>query len=129
VTDEAPQGQYDASDPVAVDNAGKEAKRRETEDRETVRVLMSHPKGRDFVYRFLGVCHIWDDCRGADTHDTYFNLGERNIGTWWLKHLEAHPELYKRMIEEQHVLRQARDMRLQKQNEDKDQRDGGTGSD
>jgi len=52
-------GQYDASDPVAVDNAGKEAARREAEDLETIRVWMSHPKGRDLLFSVIQErCHL-----------------------------------------------------------------------
>lgn len=116
----AERGVYDASDQAAVDNAGRDAARRDAEDHETIRIWMSHPKGRDLIWRFLELCHINDDCRGKEPLDTYFNLGERNIGNWWLTKVLRHPKLYMEMVAEQEVEREAKNQRLLKQNERKD---------
>jgi hypothetical protein len=114
------QGLYDAGDQTAVDNAAKETARREAQDHESIRIWMSHPHGRDLIWRFLETCHMQDDCRGSDTHDTYFNLGERNVGNWWLSKVLRHPKLYMEMVEEQNRDRELRNTRLLKQNERKD---------
>jgi hypothetical protein len=117
-------GFYDAGDQAAVDNQAKEAKRREADDTETVRIWMSHPNGRDLLYRTLEECHIFDECRGRDALETYFNLGERNIGNRLLQRMQRHPELYMKMMAEQEIERQGRAARLKKQEEKKAERDG-----
>lgn len=125
------QGHYDAADQAAVDNAAKEASRRDKEDSETLRVWMSHPKGRDLLYRFVfGVCHLGetfvatDEHGRSDTHRTYLHLGERNIGAWLDNRLRSHPGLYQSMLSEQQLEAEARNARLMKQNERKEARDG-----
>lgn len=124
-------GVYDAGDQAAVDNLAKEAARREAEDNETVRKWMSHPKGRDLLWRICNeTCHLGetftavDDHNRSDTHRTYLHLGERNIGAWLDARLRCHPELYVKMLQEQQIERELRNTRLLKQNERKDERDG-----
>jgi hypothetical protein len=124
-------GVYDASDPVAVDNAAKEKARRERQDDETVRVWMNHPNSRDLLYRLVfEACHMGetfvatDDQGRSDTHRTYLHLGERNIGALIDGMMRKHPELYMKMLEEAEVERQLCNARLLKQNEKKDERDG-----
>lgn len=122
------EGHYDAGDQSAVDNAGKEAARRDAEDKETFRVWMSHPKGRDLLYRIVyDVCHLGgdtlmalDDHGRSDPLRTYLSLGERNVGAWLDDKMRAHPELYMKALQEQQVEREARNQRLLKQNERKD---------
>ena len=124
-------GQYDSSDPVAVDNAAKEAARRERQDHETLRIWMNHENGRDLLYRFVFEhCHLGetftalDDQGRSDTHRTYLHLGERNIGAWLDTQMRSHPELYMKMLQEAAIGEQLRNTRLIKQNEKKDERDG-----
>lgn len=118
----------DAADQTATDNAAKEAARREAEDHETFRIWMSHPKGRDLLWRIMfETCHMaetfaaFDDQGRSDTHRTYLHLGERNIGAWLDDRLRRHPELYTKMLTEQQTEREAREARIRKQNEKKDQ--------
>ena len=48
----------DLADAATVDNAARDAKRRDAEDDETIRRWMSHPKGRDLMYRIVfDTCH------------------------------------------------------------------------
>lgn len=117
-------GHYDASDQAAVDNQAKEAARRERTDDETVKGWMSHPNGRDLIYRMLEDCNIFGDCRGNDVHDTYWNLGARNMGLRLLQRVQKHSSLYVKMMEEQQIERELRNTRLQKQNEKKEAREG-----
>jgi hypothetical protein len=117
-------GYYDASDQAAVDNAAKEAVRRERQDDETIRIWLSHENGRDLIFRMLEECHIFGDCRGVDTHSTYWNLGERNIGNRLLARVQRPPALYMKMMQDQQAAQDLRNTRLRKENERKDQRDG-----
>jgi len=120
------QFQYDASDPVAADNAAKEAARREKEDAETWRVWMSHPKGRDLLWRIVNErCHLGetftavDETGRSDPLRTYLHIGERNIGAWVEAQLRRHPDLYMKMLQEEQLEREARASRLRKQAEDR----------
>jgi hypothetical protein len=114
----------DIAEQADVDNAAKEAARREREDDETIRVWMSHPKGRDLLFRFTNqVCHMAetfvaaDDAGHTDTHRTFLNLGERNIGAWMDERLRRHPRLYMDMLNEQAIEREARFDRIRKAND------------
>lgn len=124
---------YDASDQASVDNQAKEAARRAAEDAETFRVWLTHPKGRDLLYRIVYErCHLGetffaaDDAGRSDTHRTYLHLGERNVGAWLDAQLRAHPELYVKMLQEQQIDNELRASRLKKQNERTDERNGGS---
>jgi hypothetical protein len=126
-----PEGVYDSSDQVAIDNAAKEKARRDLQDDNTVGAWMRHPNGREFLFRLIFEhCHMGetyvatDDQGRSDTHRTYLHLGERNIGALIDERLRRHPELYMKMLEEAEIERQLRDSRLRKQNEKKEERDG-----
>lgn len=113
----------DIANQADVDNAAKEATRREREDDETFRIWMSHPKGRDLLFRFVNItCHMGetfvgaDDSGRTDTHRTFLNLGERNIGAWLDEKMRRHPKLYMDMLTEQQIEREARLDRIRQQN-------------
>lgn len=117
----------DIGDQTTVDNASKEAARREAEDLETIKVWMSHPKGRDLLFRIIFErCHFGETFTAVDDHGrsdplrTYLDLGERNIGAWLDGELRRHPELYMKMLAEQRTDREASESRIRKQNEKKD---------
>jgi hypothetical protein len=127
-----PDGIYDAGDEAAINAAGREAARREAEDANTFRVWMNHPHGRDLLFRIVNErCHLaetflaMDDHGRSDTHRTYAHIGERNIGAWLDEQMRRHPDLYMKMLQEQQIEREARNMRLLKQNENKDGRENG----
>jgi len=80
---------FNSADQASVDNAAKEAARREAEDNETIRVWMNHRNGRDLLYRLVfDTCHMGrtftalDDQGRSDALRTYLDLGERNIGAF-----------------------------------------------
>lgn len=114
----------DIAEQSAVDNAAKESERREREDDETFRIWMSHPKGRDLLYRIIfDTCHMGrtftavDDTGRSDPLRTYLDLGERNIGAFLDERIRKHPKLYMDMLTEQQVERELRSTRIRKQNE------------
>lgn len=114
----------DIAEQSDVDNAAKEAARREREDDETMRIWMSHPKGRDLLFRLTReVCHMGqtfvaaDEHGRTDTHRTFLDLGERNIGAWFDERMSRHPKLYTDMLTEQQIERESRLDQIRKQNE------------
>jgi hypothetical protein len=117
---------YDSSDQASVDNAAKDAARRLKQDKETMRIWMSHPHGRDFLYRLVfETCHMGrtftalDDHGRSDALRTYLDIGERNIGAFLDEMMRQHPKEYMTMLEEQRIEAELRETRLQKQNERK----------
>lgn len=124
-------GVYDAGDPIAVESQRRQAEVRERDDDETVRIWMGHPKGRDFLFRFVfetakaGAEYVAANLDGStDVYRTFVSIGERNMGAWWHDRMRRHPELYMKMLQEQELERQLRDARLKKQNENQEERDG-----
>ena len=124
-------GVYDANDPEAIEAQRRQAEIRERDDDETIRIWMNHAKGRDFLYRFVfEVAKAQTEFIAAnpdgstDVHRTFVSMGERNMGGWWLAKMQRHPKLYMDMLTEQEIERQLRNTRLQKQNEQQDERDG-----
>lgn len=92
---------YDATDEVAENNAGRDQARYRRDDVTSVRKWMSSPKGRAFVYRFLQRCHIHSTTFTPDPYVTAFNAGREDAGRYLL-HLvfEACPDLYLAMLKE-----------------------------
>ncbi len=124
-------GVYDASDPNAIEAQRRQAEVRERDDDETIRIWMAHPKGRDFLYRFVFEVakaqteFVAQDHNGrTDELRTFVSIGERNMGGWWLAKMQRHPKLYMDMLQEQETERELRNARLKKQNEQQDERDG-----
>lgn len=125
-----PQDEFtpDIADQASVDNAAKEAARREAEDNETMRRWMSHAKGRDLLFRIVfEVCHMgrtfvaYDDQGRSDTHRTYLDLGERNVGAYIDAMMKRHPKLYMEMLSEAQLEQEVRQSRIAKQNEKNDE--------
>ena len=117
----------DISDQTTVDNAAKEAARRDADDAETFKIWLNHPKGRDLLFRIVYErCHLSETFTAVDNEGrsdplrTYLDLGERNIGAWLDEQLRRHPELYMKMLSEQRTEREARESRIRKQNEKKE---------
>lgn len=92
---------FDAGDPVAENNANRDEARRQREDAETVRRLMSHRNGRAWLFRLLERCHIYTSPFSPGQPDTTaFALGEQNIGLRLLEAAQAFPDLYMTMLAE-----------------------------
>lgn len=118
---------YDASDQAAVDNQAKEAARRDARDRETIRIWMNHPHGRDLLYRMVYEwCHLGetftatDEIGRSDPLRTYLHVGERNIGARLDQALRVDAESYVLMLKEQQTLEELRRARLEKQQKAED---------
>jgi hypothetical protein len=93
---------YDAGDAEQVNEARKKAGRKKREDLDVVHALMQHAKGRMWLYEWLEACKIFSSpIVPNDTHFTYHNIGEQNIGKRLLQQItEAAPEQYMLMMQE-----------------------------
>lgn len=102
---------FAADDPVAENNAKREAARIAREDADVLRLLMHTKPGRAWLYRFLEKCNIMGDSFAPGQPDvTAFRLGQENIGRQlWLASQGASIDLYLTMIKEQ----QAEEKRLE----------------
>ncbi len=94
---------YDATDPRAESNARRDEKRRQTQDADVVRRILSHANGRSWYYRQLVRCHIYSSPFEPGQPDTTaFRLGEENIGKqWMLAAIDAASDFYMIMLKEQ----------------------------
>jgi hypothetical protein len=93
---------YDAADPVAENNARRDEARRQREDAETVKRLLSHQNGRAWFYRKLCRCHIYDTpFAPGQPETTFFQMGQENIGKlMMMEAIDACPDLYLTMLAE-----------------------------
>jgi hypothetical protein len=114
-----------SDDPRTADKARRDAGRQRKDDRDVLRKLMRDPKGRDWLYRFLEVCHIYDNpAVFGDTNTTFFRLGEQNVGKRLLIEVEgASLDLYMTMKREheEDVAEQTRQVREVAKQEEADQ--------
>lgn len=102
MTDGSPGDSYDASDPVAENNAHRDEKRKQREDLETVKRLLSHKSGRAWFHRLLSRCHIYDTpFQPGQPETTFFQMGQENIGKqMMMEAINACPDLYLLMLAE-----------------------------
>lgn len=118
-----PDGAYNSADDRAVNNAKRAEARQRRQDADVLRHVMRTPEGRDWLYRKLASCHIYEGVadlggtyRNADTHVTYFRDGERNVGNLLLQDaMRASTDLYVTMVKEQEEKRRAHANALEQQ--------------
>jgi len=97
-----PFADYDASDPVAENNAHRDEVRRRREDGEQIRHILSHPKGRTWFYRILNSCHIYTTPFVPDQPETtFFEMGKEYVGKqMMMQAITSCADLYLKMLAE-----------------------------
>lgn len=92
---------YDASDPDSVNQARKRAGRNKKNHLDFVQAMMSVPEGRRWVREMMESCRVFGNpVVMGDTHATYFQLGEQNVGKRILQDVQNFPENYALMMKE-----------------------------
>lgn len=93
---------YNAGDPKAVNEARKKAARERKEELEFISAIMSSPQGRKWMFNIMNICKTFTSpIVPGDTHFTYHNLGEQNIGKKLLQDInDGAPQQYMVMITE-----------------------------
>lgn len=92
---------YDASDPEQVNKSRKSAGRNRRARLEFVEGMMTLPQGRKWLWELMSKCFIHGNpVVQGDTHATFFNLGQQNIGKLVLQDVQEFPELYVQMVKE-----------------------------
>jgi hypothetical protein len=93
---------YDASDETAENNAKRDEARKQREDHETLKRLLSHKNGRAWFYRVLEKCHIYGTpFMPGEAETTFFRLGQEDVGKrMMLEAVYACPDLYMTMLAE-----------------------------
>jgi hypothetical protein len=85
--------QTNAASPAQARTAKAAEQRRELARAELIRVQLSTPQGREFVWSMLGRCAIFEHIAGA-IEDTYRGLGRRDVGLELWGEVNQHPELF-----------------------------------
>ena len=74
----------------------KDVKKRKTKtelrrlkENEWLKDILSRPGGRDFIWRLLTQCGVYDISFTGDAPHTFFNEGKRQIGLWVLTEIDA----------------------------------------
>lgn len=92
---------YDASDPEQVNQSRKKAGRNRRARLEFVEGMMSLPQGRRWLWEIMSKCFVFSNpVVQGDTHATYFNLGQQNIGKLILQDVQEFAEFYVLMVKE-----------------------------
>lgn len=91
---------YNAGDPKQVNEARSRAKRRKIKQLAYEQKIMQDPEGQQWMWNLLTDCHIHGNpVVPGDTHQTYFQLGEQNIGKRLLSSVMQFPDLYVQMAQ------------------------------
>lgn len=93
---------YNAAEPAEVNKARKVEARRRKRELEVVKAIMGTPQGREWMNNLLKTCKVFvSPIVAGDTHFTYHNIGEQNIGKKLLQDIgEASPDEYIIMLKE-----------------------------
>lgn len=93
---------YNAGDEKQVNNARKKEARERKELLDYTRSIMSTPAGRKWMLHLLNTCKTFaNPIVPGETHYTYHNLGEQNIGKKYLQDInDGAPEQYVLMMKE-----------------------------
>ena len=73
--------------------------------KEDLLLVLSTKEGRRFYWRAMDRCKPFKTAKHNSGSETYFNLGEQNIGLWlWDLLMDANPEIYIQMTLENRKL-------------------------
>lgn len=98
-----PQETYAADDPIAENNARRDAERIARQDTDVLaKIVMKDAPGRAWLHRLLSRCHIFGETfHGEQSHLSAFSQGQENIGKQiMLAAQDASVDLYLLMIKE-----------------------------
>lgn len=93
---------YNAADEKQVNNARKKEARERKELLDYTGFIMSTPLGRKWMLHLLNTCKTFSNpIVPGETHYTYHNIGEQNIGKKYLQDInDGAPEQYVLMMKE-----------------------------
>lgn len=92
---------YDASDEEQVTAARKKGGRNRRSRLEFIQAMMELPEGRKWLWEIMQKCFVFGNpVVQNDSHATYFNLGQQNIGKLILQDVQEFAELYVKMVAE-----------------------------
>jgi hypothetical protein len=92
---------FDASDSEQVNKSRKVAGRNRRARLDFVEGMMTLPQGRKWLWELMEYCSVHGSpVVQGDTHATYFNLGQQNIGKRVLADVQEFSALYVQMVKE-----------------------------
>ena len=78
----------DTGDVKDVKKKKTKAQLRRLKENEWLKDILSRPGGRDFIWRLLTQCGVYDTSFTGDAPHTFFNEGKRQIGLWVLTEID-----------------------------------------
>lgn len=85
----------------ARESLGQKQRELQLQLEDDIRLIMSHPSGRRFVWRYLDRAGMWRSSFTGDRQGTDFREGMRNVALMlWADLQKACPELLRQMQEE-----------------------------
>ncbi len=78
----------DTGDVTDVKKKKTKAQLRRLKENEWLKDILSKPGGRDFIWRLLTKCGVYDTSFTGDAPHTFFNEGKRQIGLWVLTEID-----------------------------------------
>ena len=79
----------DTGDSKQVNKKKTKAQLRRMRENEWLKEILSKEGGRDFIWRLLIQCGVYDTSFTGDAPHTFFNEGKRQIGLWLLTEIDA----------------------------------------
>ena len=93
---------YDAGDPEDVRRRVTEDRRRAAGSKTVIRQIMASSEGRAWLYRFLSMCHVYQNPFSQNALSMAFMCGEMNVGQRLMADVvTAAPDKYFDMLSEQ----------------------------
>ena len=78
----------DTGDSKQVNKKKTKAQLRRMRENEWLKEILSKEGGRDFIWRLLIQCGVYDTSFTGDAPHTFFNEGKRQIGRWALTEID-----------------------------------------
>lgn len=96
-----PEQPYDSGDPRAVRERTRDTKRAGDRRQETLRLILSHENGRDWLYSLLELCGVYQTPFSSDIAIMSHNIGRQDVGRKLLADIvAADSRMYMKMLQE-----------------------------
>lgn len=90
------------ADPAQVKDQARKAKRLKEDQLNELRAVLKTREGRKLLWRYLGICGVYEQSFNGNGSWTFFNEGRRSVGLMILAEItKASPEAFLEMMKEE----------------------------